>query len=44
MDILQDYYNTGVTDPASATLGEERRSKKLCVTKDVLDLWMRGEI
>ena len=31
-------YNTAVTDAASEILGKERRRKKPCVTRDVLDL------
>ena len=31
-------YNTAVTDAASEILGKEHRRKKLCLTKEVLDL------
>ena len=31
-------YMTAVTDAASEILGKERRSKKVWITKDVLDL------
>ena len=38
MDTMITTYNTAVTDAASEILGKERRRKKPCVTKDVLDL------
>ena len=37
-------YNTAVTDASSVILGKEYGRKKPWVTKDVFDLWMRGEI
>ena len=39
MDTMITAYNTAVTDAASEILGKERRRKKPCVTKDVLDLY-----
>ena len=37
-DTMITTYNTAVTDAASEILGKERRRKKPCVTKDVLDI------
>ena len=38
IDTMITTYNTAVTDAASEILGNERRRKKPCVTKDAVDL------